>query len=90
MQLLPFALWGTARFTDNVKIKGITVMGEPGSKHPSRMAAFINREDVDFDNVRAWVCVRACACESVCASACHTHTHIHTHTLSLLTSLSLS
>eukprot|EP01147_Barroeca_monosierra_P007250 gene7250-7658_t len=38
-------------FTDDVKLKSICVMGEPGPKHPSQMAAFINRDDIDFDNV---------------------------------------
>ncbi|EGD76365.1 hypothetical protein PTSG_11684 [Salpingoeca rosetta] len=38
-------------FTDDVKIKSICIMGEPGPRHPSHVAAFINRDDIDFDNV---------------------------------------
>eukprot|EP00055_Hartaetosiga_balthica_P013254 m.67163 g.67163 ORF g.67163 m.67163 type:complete len:224 (-) comp8208_c0_seq1:1584-2255(-) len=38
-------------FTGNVKLKSICVMGEGGQCHPAHMKAFINREDIDFDNV---------------------------------------
>ncbi|KAI9101655.1 galactose-binding domain-like protein [Phlyctochytrium arcticum] len=40
-------------FTANVKIKSISVMGGPDQKTPSRMKAFVNREDIDFDNAES-------------------------------------
>lgn len=40
-------------FKDNVKLKSIAIVGEGGDMHPSSMKAFKNRDDIDFDNVRA-------------------------------------
>jgi hypothetical protein len=31
-----------------VKIKSITVVGESGEQHPTKMKAFKNRDDIDF------------------------------------------
>ncbi|KAJ3118368.1 hypothetical protein HDU96_002210 [Phlyctochytrium bullatum] len=39
------------RFTGSVKLKSIAVRGGPGDSNPSKMLAFINRDDVDFDSV---------------------------------------
>ncbi|EDQ92554.1 uncharacterized protein MONBRDRAFT_13362 [Monosiga brevicollis MX1] len=37
-------------FTGDVKLKSITVIAEDGDEHPTRMVAFKNRDDIDFDN----------------------------------------
>ncbi|TPX69610.1 hypothetical protein SpCBS45565_g02347 [Spizellomyces sp. 'palustris'] len=36
-------------FTASIKLKSIAIFGGPGDKTPSRMKAYINRDDVDFD-----------------------------------------
>ncbi|KAL1914760.1 uncharacterized protein VTP21DRAFT_8018 [Calcarisporiella thermophila] len=36
-------------FTGNVKLRSICIRAGPGEAAPSKMKAFINREDVDFD-----------------------------------------
>ena len=38
-------------FTGSVKLKSIIVKGPAGEAHPSKMKAFTNRDDIDFDNV---------------------------------------
>eukprot|EP00249_Psilotum_nudum_P032593 c48335_g1_i1 orf=178-786(+) len=39
-------------FTSDVKIKAISVIGGAEGTSPSKMRAFINRDDIDFSNVR--------------------------------------
>ncbi|KAJ3299763.1 PITH domain-containing protein 1 [Borealophlyctis nickersoniae] len=41
------------QFTANVKLKSIAIIGAPGEAGPSKMKAFINREDVDFDSAES-------------------------------------
>ncbi|KAJ3102754.1 hypothetical protein HDU97_000293 [Phlyctochytrium planicorne] len=38
-------------FTGSVKLKSIAVKGAVGDSNPSKLQAFINRDDVDFDTV---------------------------------------
>ncbi|KAI8808840.1 galactose-binding domain-like protein [Cladochytrium replicatum] len=40
-------------FTANIKLKSISVRGALDGSGPSRMKAYINREDVDFDSVES-------------------------------------
>ncbi|KAL6615404.1 hypothetical protein ACP70R_037674 [Stipagrostis hirtigluma subsp. patula] len=40
------------RFTSDVKIKSISVVGGPEGTSPSRMRAFINREGIDFSDAQ--------------------------------------
>ncbi|KAJ3055348.1 hypothetical protein HK097_010774 [Rhizophlyctis rosea] len=40
-------------FAANVKLKSIAIIGGPGEQAPSKMQAFINREDIDFDTVES-------------------------------------
>eukprot|EP00250_Pteridium_aquilinum_P022703 c25583_g1_i1 orf=328-936(-) len=40
-------------FTTDVKIKSISIIGEGSGRSPSRMRAFINREDIDFSTAAA-------------------------------------
>lgn len=38
-------------FTDNIKLKGVIVVGGDGGYHPSKMRLFKNREHMTFDDV---------------------------------------
>lgn len=38
-------------FNGSVTVKAIEVSGPDGDTHPDKMKAFINRDDIDFDNV---------------------------------------
>ena len=40
-------------FTSDVTLKSICIIAATGEEHPSKMLAFKNREDVDFDNADA-------------------------------------
>ncbi|KAK8921734.1 hypothetical protein KSP39_PZI020146 [Platanthera zijinensis] len=40
------------RFTSDVKIKSISVIGGAGGASPSKMRAFINRDDIDFSDAQ--------------------------------------
>ncbi|CAG8549250.1 729_t:CDS:2, partial [Scutellospora calospora] len=41
-------------FTGSVKLKSITIKSGPGNSCPSKMKAYINREDIDFDTVDSY------------------------------------
>ncbi|KAG0196884.1 hypothetical protein BGX28_009643 [Mortierella sp. GBA30] len=42
-------------FTGLVKLKSISIRAEPGETAPRKMKAFINRDDLDFDNAESTV-----------------------------------
>ncbi|CAG8631647.1 17470_t:CDS:2, partial [Cetraspora pellucida] len=41
-------------FTGSVKLKSISIKSGPGDSCPSKMKAYINREDIDFDTVDSY------------------------------------
>ncbi|RIB16202.1 galactose-binding domain-like protein [Gigaspora rosea] len=41
-------------FTGSVKLKSISIKSGPGNSCPSKMKAYINREDIDFDTVDSY------------------------------------
>ncbi|KAF9194784.1 hypothetical protein BGZ50_005824 [Haplosporangium sp. Z 11] len=42
-------------FTGLVKLKSISLRAEPGETAPRKMKAFVNRDDLDFDNAESTV-----------------------------------
>ena len=64
----------TIEFTAAIKLKSITVVGSVETdSNPADMKAFLNRDDVDFDNVEDLDAVQVCAAAAASALAAAAH-----------------
>lgn len=60
----------TIEFTAAIKLKSITVVGSTETdSNPADMKAFLNRDDVDFDNVEDLDPVQVCFCATIPTAA---------------------